>query len=50
MYHKIGYHVYTDDTRLYIYIYHLNVNTSLEAILKINSCLADIRRWMITNK
>ena len=22
----------------------------MEAILKLNSCLADIRRWMITNK
>ena len=28
------------------YMSHLNVNI----ILKLNSCLADIRRWMITNK
>ena len=34
---------------IYIYIYHLNVEP-LEAISKLNSCLADIRRWMIINK
>ena len=38
-YHKIGYHVYADDSQ-----------QPLEAILKVNSCLSDIRRWMITNK
>ena len=47
MYHNIGYHVYTDDTQLYI---SCKWKQSLEEILKLNSCLADIRRWMITNK
>ena len=47
MYHKIGYHVYTEDTQLYI---SFKCNQSLEAISKLNSCLVDIRRWMITNK
>ena len=45
MYHNIGYLVYADDTQLYISF----KCKPLEAISKLNSCLADIRRWMITN-
>ena len=43
----IGYHVYADDTQLYI---SFSCKQPLEAISKLNSCLADIRRWIITNK
>ena len=46
-YHKIGYHVYADNTQLYI---SFKCKQPLEAISKVNSCLSDIRRWMITNK
>ena len=45
MYHKIGYHVYATDTQL-----SFICKQQLEAISKLNSCLADIRKWMITNK
>ena len=46
-YHKICYHVYADDTQLYI---SFKCKQPLESISKVNSCLSDIRRWMITNK
>ena len=45
--YKIGYHVHADDTQLYI---SFKCKQPLEAISKVNSCLSDIRRWMITNK
>ena len=46
-YDKIGYHVYADDTQLYI---SFKDKQHVEAIFKVNSCLSDIRRWIITNK
>ena len=46
-YHNIGYHVHADETQLYVLF---TCKQPLEAISKLNSCLADIRRWMITNK
>ena len=42
-----GYHVYADDTQLYI---SFKCKQPLESISKVTSCLSDIRRWMITNK
>ena len=31
-------------------MYHLNVNSRWRQLKNLNSCLADIRRWVITNK
>ena len=36
-----------DDTQLYI---SFKCKQPLESISKVNSCLSNIRRWMITNK
>ena len=46
-YHKIGYHVYANDTQLYI---SFKCKRPLESISKVNSCLFDVRRWIISNK
>ena len=46
-YHNIGYYAYADDTQLFV---SFKCKQPLEVISKLNSCLDDIRRWMITNK
>ena len=46
-YHNMGYHVYADDTQLYV---SFKCKQPLEAIFKLNSCIDNIRRWMLTNK
>ena len=46
-FHKIGYHVYADDTQIYV---SFKCDDPLQALGKINVCISDIRRWMILNK
>ena len=45
--HDIGYHIYADDTQLYISFKSKKPLGSLE---KLNSCISDIRVWMIKHK
>ena len=45
--HNIGYHIYTDDTQLYI---SFTCKDPLESLTKLNMCISDIRVWMIKNK
>ena len=46
-FHNIGYHVYADDTQIYV---SFKCENPLQALEKINLCISDIRRWMILNK
>ena len=46
-FHKIGYHVYADDTQIYV---SFKCDDPSQALDKINVCISDIRRWMILNK
>ena len=46
-YHGIGYHIYADDTQLYI---SFKCNNPLASLPKLNNCISDIRVWMIKTK
>ena len=45
--HNIGYHIYADDTQLYI---SFKCKDPLESLTKLNMCISDIRVWMIKHK
>ena len=45
--HDIGYHIYADDTQLYI---SFKSKKPLDSLEKLNSCISDIRVWMIKHK
>ena len=44
--HNISYHLYADDTQMYL---SFNVNESAEALSRLELCISDIRAWMATN-
>ena len=43
----IDFHIYADDTQLYVYFDLSNTNVALD---RMNLCIADLRIWMIRNK
>ena len=47
IFHKIDYHVYADDTQIYVSFKYDDPSQDLD---KTNVCISDIKRWMILNK
>jgi hypothetical protein len=45
--HGLGYHIYADDTQIYV---AFESDDPKQALDKLNACLTDIRSWMIQNK
>ena len=45
--YNINYHIYADDTQLYC---SFDINSPTEALNMIQSCISEIRTWMIRNK
>jgi hypothetical protein len=45
--HSVSYHIYADDTQLYI---SFEMKDPKAALSKLNTCISDIRTWMISNK
>jgi hypothetical protein len=48
--HNINFHVYADDTQLYISFDPKDRNAAQEALLKLELCIADLMIWMKSNK
>ena len=46
-YHGIGYHIFTDNTQLYL---SFKCDNPLIILSNLNNCISDIRVWMIKNK
>ena len=45
--HKLSYHVYADDTQIYLFF---DINSCDAAITAVTECIKDIRSWMVRNK
>ena len=45
--HKIGYHIYADDTQLYV---SFDYNNQQHSLNQLTTAISDVRSWMISNK
>ena len=48
--YKIGFHIYADDTQLYISFDPKSEEDAAAAKLRMSQCIAEIRAWMLANK
>ena len=48
--HGISLHTYADDTQLYVEFDHKDPNSLLAAVQQLESCVEDIRIWMLRNQ
>ena len=48
--HNLEIHLYADDTQLYIYFKPGNQELKLTTLIRIKSCIDDIRSWLVGNK
>ena len=47
---QIGYHIYADDTQLYVSFNPKSEDDIAAAKLRMTQCIAEIRSWMLANK
>ena len=45
--HDIDFHIYADDTKLYV---SFDLSNPIVALDRMNLCISDLRIWMISNK
>ena len=48
--HNLEIHVYADDTHLYVFFKMKDPISQQKALCTLQSCIAEIRAWMVTNK
>ena len=48
--HSINYHLYADDIQLYVSFNPKTPGALDSALIKLQICISDIRRWMVVNK
>ena len=47
--HGLSFHLYADDTQLYVTVSPIDKINQIQAITKTESCIVDIKAWMTSN-